>query len=260
MTQQTKGAPALIFNETKFSITHRNGQQWLRLPQIEGALGYSKKGRAIGNLYKKHAAEFTDSMTALVKLKTAGGEQEVRIFSLRGAHLLGMFARTEKAAEFRRWILDILDNEIEAQAERRAKPGALKSAPQPVPQARAALPAPSIDVRRLLLEGQSDPKLPLPAEIHSAINRRAWTMAHEVYELLREHLARRVAYTCEMGSPRYLNTERALEVIAECDINRALAHTYYSGLHHCASMARSAKILSAEYLAEMEKALEGKAH
>lgn len=33
----------------------------------------------------------------------------VRIFSPRGAHLIGMFSRTAKAAAFRRWVLDVLD-------------------------------------------------------------------------------------------------------------------------------------------------------
>ncbi|MDQ9668887.1 hypothetical protein RF033_15005, partial [Serratia marcescens] len=37
-----------------------------------------------------------------------------RIFSLRGAHLIGMFARTKLAKEFRKWVLDILDQEIGA--------------------------------------------------------------------------------------------------------------------------------------------------
>lgn len=112
MTKQTKGAPALVFQSTQLDIIARDGQQWLRSPQIGDALGYAKAGRiSIDKLYQKHAAEFTGSMTALVKLRTKGGMQEVRIFSLRGAHLLGMFARTEKAAEFRRWVLDILEGQ-----------------------------------------------------------------------------------------------------------------------------------------------------
>lgn len=136
MTKHTPSAPALIFNDTKFRITTRTGQPWLRGAQIAEALGYSQANR-VADIYNRHAAEFTDTMTAVVKLKTKGGDQEVRIFSLRGAHLLGMFARTEKAAEFRRWILDILDNEIEAQAECRAKPGAVALTEKPVLKARA---------------------------------------------------------------------------------------------------------------------------
>ena len=103
---------SLVFESTTFDVTDMNGQQWLRSPQIGGALGYAKRADSIDKLYKKHAAEFTDSMTALVKLPTAGGEQETRIFSLRGAHLLAMFARTAIAALFRKWVLDILDGQL----------------------------------------------------------------------------------------------------------------------------------------------------
>lgn len=37
----------------------------------------------------------------------------MRVFSLRGAHLIAMFARTPVAKEFRRWVLDILDRQAE---------------------------------------------------------------------------------------------------------------------------------------------------
>lgn len=104
-------APALSFRETTFDVVDRGSRElWLRLGQIAPALGYSDP-RNLNALYASNAAEFTPSMTALVKLPTAGGVQEVRIFSLRGAHLLGMFARTERAAEFRRWVLDVLERE-----------------------------------------------------------------------------------------------------------------------------------------------------
>lgn len=102
-------ASALAFHGTTFDIIDRNSQPWLRVHQIGEALEYKNPDRSLTNLYNANAAEFTDSMTAVVKLPTAGGVQDVRIFSLRGAHLLGMFARTARAAEFRRWVLDVLD-------------------------------------------------------------------------------------------------------------------------------------------------------
>lgn len=37
---------------------------------------------------------------------------KIRIFSLRGAHLIAMFANTPIAKEFRKWVLDILDREV----------------------------------------------------------------------------------------------------------------------------------------------------
>ena len=62
--------------------------------------------RAMRRVFARHAHEFTADMTALVKLQTAKGLQKVRIFSLRGAYLLGMFARTAKAEAFRRSAFD----------------------------------------------------------------------------------------------------------------------------------------------------------
>lgn len=103
---------ALVFQSTAFDVVDRSGQPWLRVQQIAVALGY-KRADILQQVHAAHSEEFTDSMTAVVKLPTAGGEQDVRIFSLRGAHLLGMFARTAKAAEFRRWVLDILDRETQ---------------------------------------------------------------------------------------------------------------------------------------------------
>lgn len=116
-------ALALSFREIQFDVVDRAGQPWLKLPQVADVL-YGKGGdqtdgpfengiRQVQKLYQRHASEFTDRMTALVELKTAGGLQQVRIFSLRGCHLLAMFARTPVAVEFRRWVLDVLDREVE---------------------------------------------------------------------------------------------------------------------------------------------------
>lgn len=103
-------AQSLVFQNTEFSVVDRNNQPWLRGHQIGVALRYARTD-IIQKLYRQHADEFTDSMTAVVKLPTAGGEQETRIFSLRGAHLLAMLSRTPVAKEFRRWVLDILERE-----------------------------------------------------------------------------------------------------------------------------------------------------
>lgn len=102
---------ALTFQNTAFDVIDRAGQPWLRGAQVALSIGYKNPDNAIKDLYIRNADEFTDSMTALVEMDTAGGKQQVRIFSLRGAHLLGMFARTAKAAEFRRWVLDVLERE-----------------------------------------------------------------------------------------------------------------------------------------------------
>lgn len=112
----------LIFDGIELKVVDHGGQPCLTLAEVAIAL-YGKGGdqsdapfdsmaRQVQKLYSRHADEFTATMTALVRMVTAGGEQEVRVFSLRGAHLLGMFARTERAKRFRRQVLDILDNEV----------------------------------------------------------------------------------------------------------------------------------------------------
>ena len=109
----------LIFDGIELKVMDHGGQPCLTLAEVAIAL-YGKGGdetatpfdSRVRDLYRRHADEFTPTMTALVKMQTRGGEQEVRVFSLRGAHLLGMFARTERAKRFRRQVLDILDNEV----------------------------------------------------------------------------------------------------------------------------------------------------
>ena len=105
----------LAFENTTFEIVDQNGQPWLRATDVANALGYSRSDK-VGRLYSRNADEFTPAMTAVIETPTSGLSgnlvTEIRIFSLRGAHLLAMFARTEKAKAFRVWLLDL----IEAQA------------------------------------------------------------------------------------------------------------------------------------------------
>lgn len=84
---------------------------WLTANQIGYALQYADD-KAVQRIYTRHCDEFTEKMTRVVKLTTPGGEQKTRVFSLRGAHMIAMFARTPVAKEFRKWVLDILDREV----------------------------------------------------------------------------------------------------------------------------------------------------
>ncbi|KAF7597743.1 MAG: hypothetical protein CGU28_16900 [Candidatus Dactylopiibacterium carminicum] len=104
-------APVLSFHSTTFHPVVREGQLWLTAAEIAQALGYAR-GTFVNRLYDRNADEFTDAMQGVVNLTTNGGEQKTRVFSLRGAHLVAMFARTPRAAEFRRWLLDVLDREV----------------------------------------------------------------------------------------------------------------------------------------------------
>ena len=123
----------LTFNSVHLNIIDRAGQPWIRSPQIGEALGYAKGCISIAKLYDSHADEFTDAMTAVVTLPTEGGPQETRIFSLRGCHLLAMFARTPVAKEFRRWVLDVLETWETARAHQLHLPSAALTPFLPAP-------------------------------------------------------------------------------------------------------------------------------
>lgn len=82
-------------------------------------MGYEKGRISIHKIYESNSDEFTEEMTQVVDLQTAGGIQPVRIFSPRGCYLLGMLARTEKAKAFRAWVLDVLEGRA---VPREAKP------------------------------------------------------------------------------------------------------------------------------------------
>lgn len=86
---------------------------WLTSSDLAKALQYSNS-RAVTMIYNKYADEFTSGMTQVLEVSTSGNyRKKVRVFSLRGAHLIAMFARTDVAKDFRRWVLDILDREVQ---------------------------------------------------------------------------------------------------------------------------------------------------
>ncbi|HBK3068277.1 TPA: Bro-N domain-containing protein [Citrobacter freundii] len=85
---------------------------WFTSSDLASALEYSNS-RAVTMIYNKYADEFSEGMTQVLEVSTSGNyRKKVRVFSLRGAHLIAMFARTDVAKEFHRWVLDILDREV----------------------------------------------------------------------------------------------------------------------------------------------------
>jgi prophage antirepressor-like protein len=104
---------ALSFNEVKFNpVIQCDGQIWLSSSELAQALDY-KSVKSVSNLYNSNKDEFSDSMTQVIESVTSGNyKKKSRIFSLRGCHLIAMFARTDVAKEFRKWVLDVLEKEV----------------------------------------------------------------------------------------------------------------------------------------------------
>ena len=117
---------ALTFNGITLSpISHQNSP-WIRAVELAKALGFKREDQA-AKIYRAHADEFTPDMAQLVEITdNADSAFPVKslIFSLRGCHLVAMFARTPVAKAFRRWVLDVLDK---LDAEQRA------ASPSPTP-------------------------------------------------------------------------------------------------------------------------------
>ena len=106
----------LTFQNTTLSVINQHNQAFVSANDLGLALEYASPLQAVLKIYDRNADEFTAEMTALIEMPTAGGLQKVRIFSLRGAHLIAMFARTKVAKDFRKWVLDILDREVSQNA------------------------------------------------------------------------------------------------------------------------------------------------
>ncbi len=110
----------LTFNEVNFNPVERNGQIWLTSAELAKALGYSDH-TGVNRTFNRNKDEFTKNMTQLIKInekvistspsKTKGLVAKTRIFSLRGCYAIAMFARTDIAKKFRKWVLDILEKE-----------------------------------------------------------------------------------------------------------------------------------------------------
>ncbi|WP_419820082.1 Bro-N domain-containing protein [Acinetobacter sp.] len=116
----------LSFNDVNFSPVEQNGQIWLTATELAKALGYAKSD-AVTQVYERNQDEFNSSMTTTLNLsindsvetlnlsvskKSKNLTKTIRIFSLRGCHLIAMFSKTDIAKQFRKWVLDILDKEV----------------------------------------------------------------------------------------------------------------------------------------------------
>jgi prophage antirepressor-like protein len=184
---------SLVFHNTTFHPVVRNGQPWLTAAEIAEALGYSRADK-ITQLYARNKEEFTPAMTAVVEnpkmrftaeSKTYGHLQEkVRIFSLRGAHLIGMFARTKLAAEFRRWVLDILD-QYTAQLPQNTQETLLPSEQQTL-----------TEIVHKEAEGYGEAQGKVLAEIWSRLHNKFRVAKYS--QLLRTQLAEAILYVTEM--------------------------------------------------------------
>lgn len=115
----------IIFNGVTLSVIDRGGEKWLTASDLAKALyPYERWGqndptfnKRVIKTYNRNKDEFTEKMTSLIDAQTPSGTQKVRVFSLRGAHLVAIFTRSKRAKQFRAWVLDLIEehkNELSA--------------------------------------------------------------------------------------------------------------------------------------------------
>lgn len=107
---------ALMFkNNTVIPFDNGDGKIWFTAEVLANLLGYANSNK-ISNIYNRHKEEFTDSMTMVTKVRKCNENNviqhtQARLFSPRGAHLIGMISRTKVAKELRIWLLDLAEKE-----------------------------------------------------------------------------------------------------------------------------------------------------
>lgn len=158
---------------------------------------------------------------------------------------IALIARSARPARARGWFYaksySSLTNFGGSNAELFPKwqqlPGSVNPPVSPLPNAlrQIAQPElPGIDVHALLLSGQSESQSYTPA-VNAAIDKQAWAMSGQAFELLREHLRRRVAFMHTSGPERRLHEKAALQDIKTVTLGQALAHTYISEMRYALS-------------------------
>lgn len=213
------------FGNQTIRTIDQNGEIWFVANDVCAALDISNPRQAVSRL--------DDDERGVISNDTPSGTQDLNIISESGLYSLVMSSRKAEAKHFKRWVTHEVLPKIR-------KTGRYDAAGAPV-----MIEAPkegSIDVRALLLSGQSDPTVPLPPEVAQELERRAWQMAGEAFQLAKEHLQRRVAFSCEHDYPqRRLNVPRAMMVLNEGGLGHALAHAYHQELSRCETFMRIAQ-------------------
>lgn len=118
---------------------------------------------------------------------------------------------------------------------------------------RAAQQPASIDPHALMLAGQSEP-VALTREHQALVNRHAWMLAHEAYELARQHIERRVACRTSPAARLEPSGARVRQIIESVTLGNALAHTHLEQMRVLQATARTFKDAADAAFAQMSQA------
>jgi hypothetical protein len=109
---------ALTFKEHEVvTFDNGDGKIWFTSANMAVLLEYADE-KSVNRLYNRNKDEFTSEMSRVVTVTSRNKNNKIqynrtRIFSSRGAHLLGMLADTKIAKSLRRWLLDLIEKEAQ---------------------------------------------------------------------------------------------------------------------------------------------------
>lgn len=112
----------LVFKDREvIPFDNRDGKIWFTGQHMAELLEYAD-AKSVNRLYNRNKDEFSSDMALVVNVTSCNKNnnlqnKKVRIFSLRGAHLLGMLADTKVAKALRKWLLDLAEKESESSTD-----------------------------------------------------------------------------------------------------------------------------------------------
>ncbi|SFN76439.1 BRO family, N-terminal domain, partial [Izhakiella capsodis] len=104
-------------NHSVVPFDNGDGKIWFTSANMAELLEYADE-KSVNRLYNRNKDEFSAEMTRVVTVTSRNKNNKLqynraRIFSPRGAHLLGMLAETKVAKSLRRWLLDLIEKETQ---------------------------------------------------------------------------------------------------------------------------------------------------
>ena len=123
------------FEDLELTVIHKDGERWLTAEQVGKALGYSSPQHDVNRLFRRYRHEFIEGLDFdIIDLReffetgtnsapvspekginlipfSSRGPKRLRLFSLRGCRRLAMLANTSRAALFRDWVLERLEED-----------------------------------------------------------------------------------------------------------------------------------------------------
>lgn len=107
---------SLTFKDHEITtFDNSDGKIWFTSTNMAELLEYADE-KSVNRLYNRNKDEFSNEMTRVVTVTSRNKNNKIqynrtRIFSSRGAHLLGMLADTRVAKSLRKWLLDLIEKE-----------------------------------------------------------------------------------------------------------------------------------------------------